>query len=107
MDAVGVTLATLEEMALLADAAQTEILLLVAEAYLRGSSWNDVARRLGRSKQSAHQRYQARVHARQTRQILADDLTTAEQVATQTHLHGGDHAQVAESNRFLRAIQTR
>jgi hypothetical protein len=65
-----------------------DILGLVTEAHYRLVSWNDIAYRLGRSKQSVHQRYYRRVYAAATHARLAADLREAVEYARQRHERG-------------------
>lgn len=73
-DAAGVVLDFIEDVNRLLVMLQNELIGLVTESYYRGVSWQDLARRLDRSKQSVHQRYHRRVHARATHESLRADL---------------------------------
>ena len=95
---------TLEELERLLHAAQHDTLLLVTEAYYRGASWRAIAGRLHRTKQTVHQRYQARVHARRTHELLRDDLREAHRRAQEILRDRpglADRADVAESAALL------
>jgi hypothetical protein len=83
-------------------AIETETLVLVTEAYYRGASWADIARRLDRTKQSVHQRYQSRVHSRRTQELLLDDLTDALRRAHQLSRRDPVGAEAAVSRALLR-----
>ena len=83
-------------------AVETEILVLVTEAYFRGASWAEIARPLDRTKQSVHQRYQSRVHAPRTQELLVDDLSDALGRARQLSVRDPVDEQVAESRALLR-----
>lgn len=77
-------------------------LSLVSEAYFRGASWSDIALRLDRTKQSVHQRYQSRIHSRQTRELLAADAEAALRNAVELCRGDADEEGVAEARAFLR-----
>jgi hypothetical protein len=79
-----------------------DVLLLVAEAHSRGASWEDIAHRLGRSKQTVHQRFQAQIHTKRTRESLLADLARAEQRARHICHHSTDRDEIAIANAFLR-----
>lgn len=83
-------------------AVETETLVLVTEAHFRGASWADIGRRLDRTRQSVHQRYQGRVHATRTRELLARDLTEALGRARELSRLGPVNQEAAESRAFLR-----
>jgi Myb-like DNA-binding protein len=83
-------------------AAETDVLVLIAEAYFRGASWAEIARRLDRTKQSVHQRYHRRIHAPRTRELLAGDLTNALERARRLRQHDPADEVVAESHTLLR-----
>jgi predicted ATPase len=76
-DPLNVVLDAIADTGQVLRAVETETLVLVTEAYFRGASWAEIARRLDRTKQSVHQRYQSRVHSRRTQELLLDDLTDA------------------------------
>jgi transposase-like protein len=101
-DPLPVVLDTLTGVHQVAEAAETDLLVLVAEAYRRGASWADIARRLGRTKQSVHQRYQAQIHARRTRDLLATDLAEALAHARQRCCRDPADRDAVESRAFLR-----
>jgi transposase len=79
-----------------------DVLLLVSEAYRRGASWNEIALRLGRSKQTVYQRFQARVHAERTEELLLNDLAQAEQRARYLCHHSTDVDEINRARAFLR-----
>lgn len=83
-------------------AVEADALLLIAEAYRRGASWSQIAHRLGRSKQTVHERYQARVSARQTENTLLEDLAYAHRRARRIHELGGSPDDRARATAFLR-----
>lgn len=83
-------------------AVETETLVLVTEAYFRGASWADIGRRLDRTRQSVHQRYQARVHAPRTRELLVRDFTDALGRARELSRRGPVNEEAVESWAFLR-----
>jgi hypothetical protein len=95
-------LSALEELSCVDEALRIESLLLITEAYLRGASWADLARCLGRTKQSVHQRYQGRIHAPRTREYLLEDLRQVERWAREVTPGSVDRAAVRESVDFLR-----
>jgi hypothetical protein len=101
-DPLMVVLDAIADVGKVMTAAETDVLVLIAEAYSRGASWAEIARRLDRTKQSVHQRYHGRIHAPRTRELLTGDLTDALGRARQ--LGPGDPAdeEVAESRAFLR-----
>lgn len=69
-----VVLGVLEHLDRLMRSLEEDVVALVAEAYFRGASWSDIAHRLGRAKQTVHQRYQPQVHAEKTHKLLRRDL---------------------------------
>jgi transposase-like protein len=79
-----------------------DVVLLVSEAYRRGASWTEIARRLGRSKQTVHQRYQPWVHAKGTEELLQSDLAQAERRARYICHHGTDRDEMVRARAFLR-----
>lgn len=82
---------------------ERDVLALVSEANFRGASWAEIARRLDRTKQSVHQRYQGRIHSRQTRELLAVDTDAALRRAVQLCQTGsGDEEDLVEARAFLR-----
>lgn len=83
-------------------AVETETLVLVTEAYFRGASWADIGRRLDRTRQSVHQRYQARVHAPRTRELLVRDFTEVLGRARELSRRGSANEEAVESRAFLR-----
>jgi hypothetical protein len=83
-------------------AVETEILVLVTEAYFRGASWAEIARQLDRTKQSVHQRFQSRVHAPRTQELLDGDLSDALGRARQLSRRDPVDEQVTESRALLR-----
>lgn len=80
-------------------------LSLVSEAYFRGASWSDIALRLDRSKQSVHQRYQSRIHSRQTRDLLAADAQAALRNAVELCRSDSGEEGTAEARAFLRDLR--
>ncbi|WP_034592689.1 helix-turn-helix domain-containing protein [Hamadaea tsunoensis] len=82
-------------------AVESDSLLLIAEAYRRGASWAQIAGRLGRSKQTVHERYQAKVSAPQTENTLLDDLAYAHHRARHIHELGGSPDDRARATAFL------
>ncbi|GHJ43635.1 hypothetical protein Cs7R123_09770 [Catellatospora sp. TT07R-123] len=83
-------------------AMEDDALLLITEAYRRGASWAQIAGRLGRSKQTVHQRYQNRVGAAQTEKLLLADLAHAHGKARRIYEHGGSPDDRARATAFLR-----
>lgn len=97
-----VVLETLERSQQLIRALENDILALVTEAHFRGSSWSEIARRLGRSKQCVHARYQSRMHANATHEALRQDLARAWRQARAMQLQGGANDEVDMLVAFLR-----
>jgi AraC-like DNA-binding protein len=103
-DRTKAALDALEQLHGLARAADDDLLLLVTEAHDRGASWADIARRLGRSKQTVHQRFQTRVHERRTTLLLLEDLAQAERHARFTSTHATAVEDAARARAFLRRL---
>ena len=101
-DRVAVVLEALWRLDTLARALEDDVLLLVVEAHSRGASWAEIAERLGRSKQTVHQRYQARVHERRTEQLLLDDLAQAQRRARYTSAQSPASDEAKRARAFLR-----
>ena len=100
---VGVVLEVITDLAQLLQAAETELLLLVAEAHQRGASWAEIALRLDRTKQSVHQRYQAKIYSLRTTELLAADLAEGLVRAGQLSRGEASAAIVKEARALLRA----
>jgi hypothetical protein len=83
-----------------------DALMLVTEAYRRGASWADIAARLGRAKQTIHERYQARVRAERTEQLLLADVAQAVHLAVHTREHGTSPEAIAQATALLRRHAT-
>ena len=81
LDTASTVLDALGRMSWLRQLVDDEILELVTEAHYRLVSWNDIAYRLGRSKQSVHQRYYRRVYTAATHARLEADLREATEYA--------------------------
>lgn len=101
-DRITVVLDVLESLNGMMRAMDEDVLLLVTEAYCRGASWAEIALRLGRTKQTVHQRYQARVRAKQTERLLLDDLAQAEQRARFICHHGASGEDISRARAFIR-----
>lgn len=79
-----------------------DVLVLVAEAHFRGASWSEIAHRLGRSKQTIHERYYRHMHSRRTHDLLRRDLAEARRRARTVQLHTDDPGEVGAVAGFLR-----
>ncbi len=101
-DRIRVVLEVLQRLDGLARALDDDVLLLVVEAHNRGASWADIASRLGRSKQTVHQRYQARVHERRTEQMLLQDLAQAQRRARHACANSPASDEAKRARAFLR-----
>lgn len=101
-----VVLDALHALAEAIDLMDQDLLALVAEAHHRGASWSQIARRLGRSKQSVHQRYQRRMHSTRTRELLRRDYVSAFEQARELCQRGKELEKV-EAAAFLRDRLTR
>ncbi len=104
-DPVQKVLCALEEMTEIEEMIKMDIGLLVTEAFIRGASWEKIARRLKRSKQAIHQRYLPLVHSTDTHQRLQQDLKQAEMRARYIAFHRReDEGALSESIDLLRRI---
>jgi Myb-like DNA-binding protein len=101
-DPMTVVLEAIAETGQVMRAVETDTLVLVTEAYLRGASWAEIARQLDRTKQSVHQRYQSRVHAPRTRELLRGDVSDALGRARLLSMRDSTDEEVAESRALLR-----
>jgi hypothetical protein len=95
-------LETLHELDQLVRRIEAEVLLLVTEAHYRGATWGEIARRLDRTKQSVHQRYQRQVHARRTHEMLRADLGRADRWASELTRRRLSQVETRELWSFLR-----
>lgn len=101
-DRIRVVLDVLQRLDGLARALEDDVLLLVVEAHNRGASWAEIADRLGRSKQTVHQRYQSRVHERRTEQLLLHDLAQAQRRARYACAQSPASDEAKRARAFLR-----
>lgn len=91
----------MERMDHLARGIGDDTLLLVTEAYRRGAPWSEIARRLGRTKQTVHRHFQAKVNARPTEELLRRDLLQARQRARHIAQHGTDRQEIIRAAAFI------
>jgi len=99
-------LEALQALAAAVDGMDQDLLVLVTEAHHRGASWAQIALRLGRAKQSVHQRYQRRMYSARTRELLEHDYAGAVRLARELCERGTD-AERAVAVAFLRDRLTR
>lgn len=99
-------LEALQALAVAVDGMDQDLLVLVTEAHHRGASWAQIALRLGRAKQSVHQRYQRRMYSARTRELLERDYAGAVRWARELCQRGAEPER-AVAAAFLRDRLTR